>query len=35
MSDEFKYVLWIAVAYIAARVINNYVSVKTLLGPGV
>jgi hypothetical protein len=35
MSPELKYVLWIAVAYIAARVVNNYVSVKSLLGPGV
>lgn len=35
MSDEMKYVLWIAVAYIAARVVNNYINVKSLLGPGV
>jgi hypothetical protein len=31
MSKELITILWIALAYLAARVINSYVSVSTLL----
>lgn len=35
MSHELQMVLWVALAYIAARIVNNYVSVSKLFGPGV
>jgi hypothetical protein len=34
MSHEVKYLLWVATAYIAARIINNYITVTKLIGPG-
>ena len=35
MPHEFYFVMWIAIAYVVARIVNNYVSVRTILGPGV
>lgn len=31
MSTELMQILWIALAYLAARIVNSYVSVTSLL----